>query len=546
MERKAATQLSRLILFWFVILYAGTGTSVASAWLWNNPVLVTINDQQHTMTDYRNWWDNWKEEGMAVPVSPDGFINWQLMAQEGIQMELDSDPAFQRKVTTFIKVRSLMILKAEEVDGKVAIDDEALWGVYKEKYIPRLQVRLFFFADAKQAGQQAAAVHAGSLTTEQLQKLGSEDGGSSMVETKWLRRPQLRGEWLSALAEAQPGQLRGPVSMEKGAVLFEVLDVDDGGKSDFSEVRKKMESELRSKQEGALTTQLVDRLKKKFALQIDENILAQISETSLTAEQKEKALVNSTKGEISAGSFYAMLVRERAFRRKYKFKEEDGEELKQRVLINMMAQTLISWEAEDRHYETVSPLRETVDFYRRHRLVREVENRLLKPVKTLTDSEVKEYYLANQERYSHPATVGVALVEGEEELMQMIEREVNQGRDFFEVVERHFPQGILIQQLPPSHYSPEIQAVLASLQKGDVSSPFKMLQDYGLLKVINYRQKTPVPFSRVKDEIKQLLLQEKSNRARNDFLDRLKEHSTIEVNENNWQKIRKELADKDD
>lgn len=144
MGRRKAVGMFRLT--WLVLctlFFVGISSHNACAWFWNDSVLMTINGEKYSTQDYRNWWQNWQEENMPLPESPDEFMNWQLMAQEGSRMQLESEPGYQRKVETFLKVRSLMILKNEEIDSKVKPTRKELWAMYEKDYCPRWNIAVF-------------------------------------------------------------------------------------------------------------------------------------------------------------------------------------------------------------------------------------------------------------------------------------------------------------------------------------------------------------------------------------------------------------------
>ena len=514
---------------------------VAQAWFWQDDALLTINGQQFSAEEYRHWWSHWREKGMASPTTPESFIDWQLMVQEGRRMELDQLPALQQKVQTFIKVRSLMQLKAEEVDGRVKIDQQQQRQRYQFDYLPFLNCRIYFFHQPDQAAKQRQALDDGSLSLAALAELPALQGGPSLVEERVLRLPQLNSQWQQALDQAGAGELHGPLAMDKGAFLVEVLQRGGGDDDDFALVVKGIKAKLQEEQEARLTTELVARLRQKFAVEVEEEVLAVIGDDGAGSPPGDKPLLRSSKGVISAADFQAMLSRERAFRQRYKFKDEEAMALKSRVLDSMVAQTLISWEALERHYEQRSPLKEMVAFYQDHRLVREVESRFIKPASSVSSDEVKRYYLDNVRRYSHPETVGVAMVEGEEELITMIVEEIRQGRDFFSVVERHFPTGVPTRQLPLNHFSSQVQKILGGLQQGEVSSKFKVGEQYSLLKLVNRRQQTAMPLQQVGAEIERQLIEERTRKAREDFLTRLREQSTIVVDDKRWQQLAAQL-----
>lgn len=534
--------MSRLIwMFVFLLLWGGMNQE-AHAWFWDDDVLVTINGSKYTEQDYRDWWRSWQEENMAVPDSTAEFINWQLLAQEGLRLQLDTEPSFRRKVETFVKVRSLMMLKNEEVDAKAKPTPEQLWAMYEEQYCPRWRIAVFFFATEEQAQAQAAALQQGEISTEELRELGHGEGGPLFYEAKWLRVPQITEEWFAALKGRQPGHITTPQPKGNYFIILHFMAEKGPDKEDFASVKKTIAAKVKDRLSGERTAALVEKLKKKYQVEVDEEFLAEIDETPLEMERAEKAVITTNAGEISAGAVQAMMAKERQFRKQYKFAAEDPDRLKERVVANMLAQTLISWEAMDRHYEKRPPFAAVYDFYRKHRLTKEIEKRYIKPQATVDEAEARAYYDAHQDEFSHPEMVSYILVEAEENLVKRMRREIAEGADFFKVVGKHFPGGLPVQQMPVNHLDPGLSSPLLALSKGEVSMPFTMNNNSAMVRLVNRRAAMPLPFPQVKDEIVKKLGDEKFTAARREFLDLLKERSAITVNKKVWNRLQKELT----
>ncbi len=534
---------------WLVVctlFFVGGQSQEAAAWIWGDPSLVTINDEKFSTQDYRNWWQNWQEENMSVPESPDDFVNWQLMAQEGSRMQLESEPAYQRKVETFVKVRSLMILKQEEIDSKVKPSRKEMWAIYEKDYCPRWNIAVLFFETEELAAEKGKALRAKATTVEALKEVPAEKGGPLFYEAKWLRYPKVKEDWLSSLEGKRPGYFTDPMPMGKHFIILNFVEERGPEEEDFNKVKKAIESKVVDRQSAELTAKLVEKLKKKYEVQVDEEFLTTIGETPLDLETAEKPVVQTSKQNVSAGDLQAMMAKERQFRKQYKFQAEEAEALKKRVVANLLAQTLISWEARDRHFEEKEPFKPVYEFYTKHRLAKEIEKRFIRPKAKLDEGEAKAYYEKNQEKYSHPEMISYILVEGEEELIKRMRQDIVQGEDFFAVVEKHFPGGVPAQQLPVSHLDTALQGPVLGLKKGEVSQPFALQKNFAMAKLVNRRQAMPVPFMKVKDEIVKKLTDEKFASSRQEFLDQLKEQSTIKVNAKAWQKLRKELVKKDE
>ncbi len=531
-------------LTWLVVctlVFVGISSHDANAWLWTDSSLVTINHEKFSDQDFRDWWQNWQEENMPLPESPDEFINWQLMAQEGARMQLASEPGYQRKVETFLKVRALMILKNEEIDAKAKPSRNEMWALYEKEYCPRWQIAVFFFESEAQAAEKGKALAEGLTTKDDLQALTGKEGGPLFAETKWLRFPQIKEEWLASLRGKKPGYITAPQAMGKHFIILHFVEEKGPEEEDFAKVKATIQSKVRDQLSAALTFKLVQDLKKKYQVTVDDAFLATIGDTPLDLESSERAVITTTQSDISAGALQAMMAKERQFRKQYNFRPEDAESLKERVVANMLAQTLISWEAINRHYEEKEPFAAVYQFYRKHRLTKEIEKRFIRPQAILDEAEAKAYYEENQQKFSYPEMISFALAEGEEELIKRMRQDVTRGADFFEVAGKHFPGGPPVQQIPVSHLDADLKEPLLALKKGEVSMPFPKGNNFAMAKIVNRRPAMPVPFLQVKAEIDKKLSEEKFAASRQEFLDLLKKKSSIKVNSKTWSKLRKEL-----
>ena len=78
-----------------------------------------------------------------------------------------------------------------------------------------------------------------------------------------------------------------------------------------------------------------------------------------------------------------------------------------------------------------------------------------------------------------------------------------------------------------------------------MSLPFAYKNGSALVRLVDYKKKSPVPFREVREQIGQELSRRKYQQARGELLRRLKEGSEISINPNVWNTLRKELEHAD-
>ncbi|MBU3937349.1 MAG: peptidyl-prolyl cis-trans isomerase [Proteobacteria bacterium] len=548
MERKRAVVMRRFVIVVCVFLmsYAGLAQERAMAgWFWQETNLATINGTEYSAEDFKNWWRNWREETTPLPESPDVFVEWQLLVQEATKMQLFLEPSYRSKVGTFLKVRSLMLLQEEEVNEKISVSDEEVRKFYLEEYIPKLRARVFYYIAGSPTEEKITALRDGILSVEEFLALKPEEGGPTYHEEKIFRIPQLQGEWRAVLQDAAAGDITEPVLMDKGVVVLKIEERQGEDPNDLEQLKGVILKKLQGQKADELTARLVDSLGKKFAVQVDEEVLAQVTLEPPAEDLAKKMVVSSKQGDVTAENFWASMQSEKSFREKNQFPAEELDVLKKRVLAGIVSQTVVSWEATDRHYEEKEPFKWVYRFYCDHRLNKEIERRLIEPNVKVEEAELVKFYQENSERFSHPEMVDFMLLEGDAQTISKMWQEISSGHDFFEVAAEHVPGGPSSQQMTMNQLSPELKAIVSSLRKGEMSMPFAYKDGNALLRLVNHREKIPVPFPQVREQISQELSRLKYQQAREELLRRLKEGSEISINPKVWNKLRKELANAD-
>ncbi len=526
---------------------------VSAGWLWGSSPVVTIDGQQFGKDAVRQWWNLWKESGWIFPDTAEPFVRWKILAAEGRNMGLDQTPQFARKAQVFLKVRAMMTLKREEVDRKMVITDKEIRQVYDRDYRPLYHLQLLYYdtrAKAEAAMKSLAPFRgrpAGKLVFADLQGVAKDKGGPLRYQETTVAPARIVSQdkiWKQEVDKLTPAGISGVIVNSKVFVLLRLDSISEPDPADFAKRKKSIRYKLWKLEQARLTNALVARLSKKYGLEIDKEVMAAITlgRKDYDKEFRDRTVARIKDFEIKAGKLIDSVNRERKFRSSKKYNPKEFEALKRLALNSMYTQTLIIWEAMNRHYEQREPLKSQFAFYRESILNKAVKARLARTVK-LTDAEVEEYYRRHREEYAEPDMVVYSEVTADKELMDRAWAELQRGRDFFEVVRRNFHHDASTSKAKRSDIYGEKRDHIQKLAEGEVSRPFLYNGKYIMVKLISRREKRYIPFKAVERKIRKKLQKERFAVVFEDFLKRLRAGRKIRVNDKAWKQLQAGMGD---
>jgi len=530
-----------LLLTFSIVLLAAN--SLSAAWLWGEKPLCTIDGEAYTSQDFKQWWMYFKEEGINFPESPEPFVDWQLLVREAERMELYREPAFQRKVGVFLKVRSLLMLKNEEIDAKIELTPDQIRAHYEKEYCPQSQVEILYFHNMQIAEQAADDLRSGLHDVEYYKGRSNIHGGEVYYQERQLRPNKINSEWLDTVAVMQEGDISQPLLWKEGYAVFHLLGRTWFDQADFEVHKDKVKRQLRKIHEAQATARLVSDLKVKYHVQIDQELLAALDLYDVAGADSDAILITSSKGDITVNQFLEQVHKQQKFFKGFGSEKEKQNQLKQRVLNNILSQTLTTWAALDRQYEKRPPLQEVYEFYTQHRLIKELEKRIFAPESVVQDEEVEDYYRKHEQEFTEPGKIRYASMEYNGELIDRIWAEIITGGDFNTVAEKYTGKPPTEMVQPSDQLAPELKGVLSRLGTGEVAPPFLYNGQWLLVKLIDNRKARVEPITVAASKISAKLQQEKFDRARETFLDLLKTKVAITVNDSVWQSLHVEMAE---
>ena len=160
--------LITLFLFMCIGFLPFCHTAEAALFSWGSETLLSIDNQEYTSSDFKNWWGNWREKEQPFPQTIDSYIDWLLFVKEAEMMVLFDDPTYHRDINTYLKVLSLVQLKNDEIDSKVNITDDMLKERYNEYYTPVWRYNILVVKDKNTAEALYGDLVAEKISMEEL------------------------------------------------------------------------------------------------------------------------------------------------------------------------------------------------------------------------------------------------------------------------------------------------------------------------------------------------------------------------------------------
>jgi hypothetical protein len=531
------------IVLWIALLLFGHSQESSAFWQKESEELVTINGIRLSSEDYIHWWSEWREKDSPVPDDLSEFIDWMLLFQEADRMRLYESPAYRRKVRVFLKVRSLMQLKHEEVNERIIQPfQEDLWNLYQKDYAPVFKMRLLRMTSGRDAEAFKTYLAEGVSLRQATERAGLKKTLEPVSEIGPVRPKNLPPPLRQAAAGLAENEVGGPEFWQGYWFFVEVMAKESSSREDFEAIKNKLSHELIRNQEDQLTSELIKHLKIKYSVEVDQQLLMSIGPDGVKPEKKDKPVMRFDGGDVTAETFYNACAKEHRLRSAKRRGGMDFSEIRQRVLADMIAQTVTGKEALSRRYERKAPFKYTYEFYCQRRMIIELENVVLHPAIAISEKDIKDEYERTAERYCRGETVEVAIVQTrEDELAENLEERLKTGEDFFEVMRPLSPSGIATQRIPFDHLIPIQREAINHLSPGQVSGALRNGQDIYFIKLIRREKQELIPLEKLTGQIRDRLTREKFETARRHLVDTLTDRSIVKINSASWKTLRSRL-----
>jgi len=538
------SRLVKISVFLVLLIFlSGQPLTTQASWFETDGPLLKIDDIVFSEVDFQNWWQEWREPESPVPDDMTIFIDWQLQVREAQDMELDQNRSYQRKVEIFLKSRSLMMLRQEEIDGRMQKPEPGeLRAQYDATLQPIIDLEILQVADQKEAEKILTLCQAGTDMKEAAIASGIAD---PRIIVREKGRPGSVSEFFVPLFadDVAAGQFK--LLQGSGGVwlLVKVVSKTAGSDADFAKQEESLRRKFFRAQEPGLNRALLDSIRQKYSPVVDDAVLSGIEELKPGDPGLQKTVMTIADVKVPAWQVARLLHDEQKM-----YKDRRGQptmtvaDLKKMIIANIETQTMISLEAHNRHYELKPPFNSTYDFYCQRRLIKEFEKVVIWPQVKVTEADIEAEYKRMVAQFSQADVVEVAWVQlSDERLSELLTTELKQGHDFFKVMEPYFPQGVEHAKTSEDKLRPAIREIVATLAPGQVSAPVKKGENTFFVKLFRRFEDQHSSLAEVTDMLRLQLQEAKYAEVRNNLLATLNKRSKINVKKSRWRKLREEL-----
>lgn len=526
-----------VFLCFFVVIFSCE--NLMAGWPWEGKALITLNGESFTAEYIKHWWYNWQQEASSFPDDPKPFIEWHLLAQEARRLKLDQELAFKERLREYIKVRSLIKLKADVMDSRIDINEAKLRKRYEEIYCPRWLVKILYFYEEQNAIQAYVKLNTRALSIEKLTSRSFMEGGPYKYEEKWLRYGNVPDDWREKLNGLTDGETVLPMQTGKEFVVLKLVESKGPDDLDFERLKARIREDIEKELQEKLLADFLLQLQNRYEVSVDQELLTALTLESNSDAMLRKTLIHTNREQIPAQVLVNTLRDTQRAAGRYGIDAVTFEQRKQKALHDVLTRKLLVWEALDRHYEERPPFQWAFQYYSRLQLIKELERKILLPESKVNVEEVFHYYQQNIDQYSQPEMVSIAVIEDDKVSVGKMWEEIGRGRDFFAVARN--AGDVRIRDIPVTDLDPNMRSVVARLAENEISSPVETNDHAFMIKLVHRKEAIPTPFYKVRNQVSQQLQADNLHRVKADLLRRLQARSSISVNTRGWETLKAQL-----
>jgi len=275
----------------------------------------------------------------------------------------------------------------------------------------------------------------------------------------------------------------------------------------------------------AMSEEYINKLRQKSNIHIYSDILRDISPDNKDLMEKVVADVN---GEVVTGK---MLLNELKKRGKYNDIEYINKELD-----SIISRKLLDQEVASRQFINDESVQAKLDRYRDQALAELFPRKVIVPMVTVKEQDVRDYYEKNIGNYrrSDIVKLGMIIVADEKEAFRIYD-DLKNGADFSSLAEqvsidRSSKKGGDIGWLDINTLPQDIRNLLHKSKPVEIFSPFSLDIGFAVLEFRGIKKREPVPFDDVRKQIYLKLARESYNSILKKYIKKLRETVPITIN----------------
>jgi peptidyl-prolyl cis-trans isomerase C len=460
-------------------------------------------------------------------------IDKELLLQEARRIDLDIDPEIESLVEKQRAARAFQRFFQDKVASQVVISPEAVASAHK-RMSDRFQARHILVGSREEAQDLYDRVKAGAEFAQLAREVSQADTavkGGHMGIVSWGR---LDTELEDQLWSLELGEVSRPFETSEGWNLLYVAEKGSGKPPDLHRVTSQINSVLTTRERRRLSELLLRDLTVRWNARINNAALAAVLQAR--AEEPKLDLVLA---EVGNEKITLEQIRPRVDWNKVRKLAAPVALRSLRSLIeeNDLFRLLVEKEALAHGYGQRPEVVKEVEALRNKLAVDRLLSRVAFAGLDIDGDEALAYWDAHKERFTEKEAVqlSVVVLDSESEARQVL-TDLQTGSEFAAVArvkskdQASAQSGGALGWINKGSLQPDLERVAFSLKKAEP----ELIQSQGSYIVVLLDGRKPErlkPFSEVKEQARQLALEEKSRQRLKTWITKLREAAVIEIDE---------------
>ncbi len=474
------------------------------------------------------------------------LIDQYLMAQEASRLGLDESEDYLRE---FERVKGRLAkwrMWQEEYERIGEPSDEELWEFYRKR-VEGVRVRQIFTRDRKRAEEAYRRIKEGEDFSQVARELSEGPFAQWGGRTGTVRRGEMDARWEQVVFSMTPGEISGIIEAGDGFYIVKLEGIRKAEKEKFEREREGIRRRFLKEKRREIRRRLLERLRREADIQVKEDLLRELSLRS----PPDQVLARVNGEPVYVGEVLPVLKSKlfgyEARRRRWRIEYDEGK-VREEALREVIDDHLLVQEALGRGYFERDPqLRHMLHRYEVGILADYFRRKLIAPQVRLKEGEVKEHYRKNIDKYLSPARFRLSVIRvASREEAEGLREELLAGADFSYLarersLDRSGKRGGSLGWVSERELTQRVRDLIRKLKPGEISPVVQDGSRYAIFKLEEVKEGAPIPFEKVKEEVKRDLWRKKFSQLLSEYLGKLREMAKIVVDERALQKLEKEF-----
>lgn len=470
------------------------------------------------------------------------LVNDTALAQAAEQLGYAKDPRVQAEIEQKVGKIAGEAFLAAEVDPSVKVDDRALAELFHLQS-DSVRIRLIVLSTEKEAAASIARLKSGATFAAEARNSLDPRSRARSGEMSLALRGQLEPALQKVAFEAPLKQVTGPVQLELGWGVVQVLERSVASESDFAKERPKLLSFAEQQGRRQARAHYLGQLRKEAGAVVDERFVESTGKRLDASPAEEDHVVATVYRKPLRYRDVLPAIRDLAGGKTGG--HFSGKTVKMEVIGAEVDSRVVAATALRKGYGNSPAALAALPAIRRDALVRAYAADLRKKV-TVADAEVSAEYQSHLAQFTRPGHRRCShVLSATEKESRELRARILKGERFDEVAQeksldaRSAAQGGLIGDLSDDRLEAAgkdpgqaaLVRALLTLPAGAVSEPVKSSAGWHLLRCEARVAPAPAPLAEVTPLIRAHLLQEKGDAAVREAIAAARARHPVQIDE---------------